>query len=178
VSKDPLPFKLYKEEAAWWSASDYAAVLHVMAHLRPKRLLEFGPGSSTLALVEGGAESVDACEDAEEWAAIYDERLVKRFPRVVSLHRYTWAEELSIPALDALRFDLALIDGPRETPRRPVVIEYCLARCEWVLVPCENATSPGLKNDIRRIGKAAAVPVEFWETGPLAGSFALMGPTA
>lgn len=178
-------FRLYPEEARWWSFQDYQAVLDVARRLRPGRVLEFGPGSSTLALIEGGAAEIDTCEDNPDWAQVYEERLARRFPEpgwpaVVRLHRYEWpdAAPLSIPAVDGGLFDLALIDGPLGTERRPDVLRYCLQRCVYVLMPTEeHKTRAWLWPLIEGIAREAGVPAERWDTGPLSGAFALVGPT-
>lgn len=113
-------FALYPEERHWWSMADYGAVLDVMQRLKPERVVEFGPGSSTLSLIEGGAASIDTCEDQTDWFNTYQERIARQFPTkdfptTVTMHRYTWADPLVIPALEAKRFDLALVDGPLGT---------------------------------------------------------------
>lgn len=169
------PFKLYPEERHWWSMSDYGAVLGVMRELQPKRVLEFGPGSSTLALIEGGATSIDTCEDNEDWARVYDERLVGRFPEIVRLHRYVWGDPIYVHGVDGQRFDLALIDGPLGTPQRPPVVRYCLERCDAVLVPTEDL-NPSFRQSLKAIARETGWRIEIWETGPLSGGFALMTP--
>lgn len=172
------PFVLYPEEQRWWSFQDYAAVLGIMERLRPRRVLEFGPGSSTLALIEGGAAHIDTCEDRQEWADVWQERLVRRFREVVHLRRYHWTDPVSITAIDGERYDLALIDGPFGTPQRPAAIAYALARCTYVLAPTEDyqTENAGLRASIHRMALDAGRPVEFYETGPLSGGFALVGP--
>lgn len=169
-------FELYPEEQAWWSFADYAAVLEVTRRLAPRAVLEFGPGSSTLALIEGGAGLVTACEDDEHWATIADQRIVARFPTRVELVRYIVADPIEIPGVDDRRFDLALIDGPLRPADRLPVLRYCLDRCAHVLIACENADGKGLRPAIARIARLRGNPVEYLETGPLAGSFALLGP--
>jgi len=183
-----MTFKLYPKKAEelgistrWWSANDYQAVLDAMAKTGAKRCLEFGPGSSTLALIEGGATSVDTCEDNPDWAGVYEARIGQHFPEVVRLHRYEWPEGkgLSIPALKKQRFDLTLIDGPHGTERRPDVVRYALARSTWVLVPTEEfKTRAWMRPLIQEIADKAGRPVEFRETGPLSGAFGLIGPAA
>lgn len=169
-------FALYPEEQHWWSFNDYGAVLDVTARLKPKRVVEFGPGSSTLALIEGGAKHIDTCEDAADWFEVYEERLAKRFPAIVHIHRYTVADPLSIPALDHQKYDLALIDGPLGTLARPAVIAWCLARCKAVLVPTEDLkpADAGLRPAITRLAEEFGRSIEWMETGPLSGGFALM----
>lgn len=174
------PFALYPEEKHWWSFNDYGAVLDVVRARSAKRVLEFGPGSSTLALVEGGATTIDTCEDDPKWLDVYRRRLGMKFPGIVEVRAYTWAAPLTIATVDHERYDLALIDGPHDTPRRPVVLEYCLQRCRAVLIPTEDhkVSSPPLRPHIARLGDVYRASVEIVETGALSGAFALMFPGA
>lgn len=166
-------FELYPEERHWWSMNDYRAVLDTMRQLKPARVLEFGPGSSTLALIEGGASHVDTLEDDPDWATTYEERLQAKYPAIVTLHRYAWSDPLSIPSIDGETYDLALIDGPLGTNRRPAVVAYCLDRCAAVLAPTEDG-NPGFRLELRRIAEARGLALEIRETGPLSGGFALL----
>lgn len=170
-------FALYPEEQHWWSFCDYAAVLDVTRRLQPKTVLEFGPGSSTLALIEGGAQQIDTCEDAPDWAEVYETRLQDRFPTdafraTVCVHRYTWADPLTIDGLDGCRWDLALIDGPRGVERRPAAVRYALERCAAVLVPTEDA-NPSFRGTLRDLADELGWHLAITETGPLQGGFAL-----
>lgn len=169
-------FALYPEEKHWWSFSDYRAVLETCRRLAPARVLEFGPGSSTLALVEGGARVIDTCEDDPAWYDVHRSRVGVHFAGVVNVIRYTWADPLTIPRVDDQRYDMALIDGPHDTPRRPVVLEYCMARARAVLIPTEDykVESPPLRPHIHRIAAAFGASLEIWDTGPTSGSFALL----
>lgn len=172
-----MTFALYPDERHWWSFSDYAHVLETVRALGAKKVLEFGPGSSTLALVEGGATLIDTCEDDPEYSDVYDARIVARFPEIVRMRRYEWADPLIVPGIESERYDLALIDGPRDTTRRPDVLRYALARCEFVLMPAEcDSDHAGLQPAIREIAAAAGREVEFKTTGPTAGVFALVWP--
>lgn len=165
-------FELYPEERHWWTFNDYRAVLATMRDLKPTRVLEFGPGSSTLALIEGGATHIDCCEDNPDWAEVYEERLQAKYP-AVTLHRYSWADPLSIPAIDEQAYDLALIDGPLGTDRRPAVVEYCLDRCRAVLVPTEDG-NPSFRPALKAIAAVRGLDIVIRETGPLSGGFALL----
>lgn len=171
-------FRLYPEEKHFWSFNDYAAVLRVVRRLRPRRVLEFGPGSSTLALIEGGAQRVDSCEDDPHWLDVYRERLQAKYPEIVRIRGYHFGEPLTIPAVDSRHYDLAFIDGPRETPRRPAAIEYACARSRFVLVALECFESAGLAAPVSRIaGELNRGVAWIHDTGPLAGAFALISPT-
>jgi hypothetical protein len=168
-------FKLYPDERHWWSFADYGAVLDTMEQRRPARVLEFGPGSSTLALIEGGASHIDTCEDNPDWATVYEDRLVRKFLGQVFLHRFAWADPLSIPSIDDQRYDLALIDGPLGTDSRPPVVRYAMARCDAVLVPTEDR-NPSFRQTLIAMAAAAGWDIAIRETGPLSGGFALMTP--
>jgi hypothetical protein len=171
-------FRLYPVEQHWLSFADYGAILDVVEGLQAKRVLEFGPGSSTRALIEGGANHIDACEDNDHWAEMYRVRLQAKFPEHVQLHSYLWSDPLHVPTVNARRYDLGLIDGPRETYKRQSVVAYCLERCTRVLVPLEE-TDDGehlMRGFVERLAGACGRYVGYKETGPLAGSFALIGP--
>lgn len=170
-------FRLFPEAAHWWSLNDYGAVLGVMTRLGAKRVVEFGPGSSTLALIEGGATAIDAYEDDPDWRQVYQERLVCRFPDVLTIHPYVWSDPIVLPA-PAHPYDLALIDGPRGTMKRPPVIAWCLAHARHVLVPTEDhiVGNPTLRPTIQRLADESGRTVEWMETGPLSGGFALVAP--
>lgn len=167
-------FELFPEEKHFWSFNDYRCVLETTRRLQPKTVLEFGPGSSTLALIEGGAHRIDSCEDNPDWAKVYVERLAGRFPWAVNIVPYTWVDPLSIPTIDDRRYDLAMIDGPFGTERRGAVLDYCLERCASVLICVENSKGTGLRDTILRVFDRRGGMIEIMETGPLAGSFALI----
>lgn len=172
----PRAFRLYPEERHWWSFNDYGAVIDVMQRLTPKRVLEFGPGSSTLALIEGGATKIDTCEDNPDWYQIYEKRLEHAYPEIVTLHPYIWSDPLMVPDITRRRYDLALIDGPLGSLQRPPVIEYALQRSASVLVPTEDH---GLRNShlrphIARLAEQYDRTVEIFETGAHSGGFALL----
>lgn len=173
-------FRLYPEEKHWWSLADYGAVVDVVRRLGARRVLEFGPGSSTLALIEGGAESIDCCEDEPTWLTTYSERLAGVYPDIVTLHAYRWRDPLRILALDGRWYDLGLIDGPFGTQHRPAAIAYALDRCTAVLVPTEEwrdgrcRPELGLRMAVADLALKHRRKVEIMETGPLSGAFALL----
>lgn len=176
-------FTLYPEERHWWSFNDYGAVLDAVESARAQvgpefRVLEFGPGSSTLALIEGGATAIDACEDDPHWAQVYRKRLQPRFPDVITIREYTLSTPLAIPAVDDRRYHFALIDGPRDTTRRADVIAYALERADVVMVPAESDGGEGLRPTIRKLARKYGRKITWRETGPLAGGFAILTPKA
>lgn len=169
-------FSLFPKEQHWCSFfNDYAAVLDVTDRLNPATVIEFGPGSTTLALVEGGAGQIDCMEDNPDWLAVYQERLASRFPGRVRMHRYQWADPLSIPKFDGRTFDMGFVDGPRGTLNRPAVIAWCAKRCRALLVPTEDhGCRPVLRPVISSVAEANGMTVEWMETGRLSGGYALM----
>lgn len=169
-------FALYPEETHFWSFQDYGTVIDVMARLKPQRVLEFGPGASTLALVEGGAKVIDTCEDDPEWFTVYAERLGRRFPGSVRVRGYHFADPIVVDGLTGERFDFALIDGPHRLDRRRPALAFALVRCSSVLIPTEDFR-PGdasLREMIKGEARLHNFDVEWMETGPHSGGFALL----
>lgn len=172
-------FRLYDPGAHWCSASDFGAIVDVTERLKPRTVLEFGPGWSTLALIEGGAESIVGCEDKAHWLEVWIERL-RPHQEQIRMVGYTWADPLPItaPVLGRETFDLGLVDGPAETEKRIAVLEFCLQRCAAVLIPLEE--TPALRGQGYLRPRALTMAerygwrVELTDTGPLAGTFALL----
>lgn len=155
----------------WWSAADRAVVMAVCATLHPVTAVEFGPGSSTLALLEGTVSHIDACEDDPNWADVADERLAGHYPERVRVVRYVWTDPLDIPEL-AATYDLALIDGPRTTMNRIACATLAFARCTAVLSPVEHSNRdyrPALEATARAAGRTGV----FFAAGEPSGGFLL-----
>lgn len=163
---------LYPEGAHWCSRADYDVVLNTAKRLNAKRVLEFGPGTTTLALIEAGVEHIDACEDDEHWFGVWSERLAK-YP-AVHMHMYQLRHGMTIPGVSGW-YDLAVIDGPKETRRRDVSIFFAMVRATNVIVALEeHDAEPYLRRVIER--NRVNRSVEIIESGPLAGAYALIGP--
>lgn len=171
-------FAFYPPEGAHWcSRADYGHMLDVVRAHRARRILEFGPGTSTLALIEGGAQHIDCCEDDPEWYAVWVERLQARFPDVVHMRAYTWRPILHIEGVNGNRYDLAVIDGPHSTERRAAPLVYSLINCDRVLVALEEQSEPGhFRPVVERYARTFRRSVDIVQTGPLAGAYALIGP--
>lgn len=175
-------FRLYPEERHWWSFNDYATVLDVVERRQAKRIVEFGPGSSTLALIEGGATLIDCYEDAEDWFHVYQERLERRWPDIVRMHLYAWHDPVLIVPPGHEPYDLALIDGPLGTLNRPAVLRWCVdhVRADGaILMPTEEIVygKSALRPHIEAIAAERGLSVEWMQTGPLSGGFALITRT-
>lgn len=171
-----MSFRLYPVELHWCSFADYREIMQTAERLKAKSVLEFGPGSSTLALIEGGAQRIDACEDNEDWAKVYRTRLEGRFPKHVQIQSYRWSDPVFIATVHGRRYDLGLVDGPAEVPKRLAAIAYAMERCEYVLVPMEDDEGCSYRDTVLELALAASRDVELTKTGPLAGSYALMRP--
>jgi len=168
-------FRLYPVEQHWCSFADYGAILAVTRRFAPQTVLEFGPGSSTLALLEGGAGMIHTCEDDPYWVKHHHDAIEARFPQRVKIVPYTWTDPVDVPDIAGMRFDLGMIDGPRITPNRVPVLRYVLDRCAVTLIACETYKSHGIRADIDRIAAERSLSIEILEVGPLAGSFAILG---
>lgn len=168
-----MAFSLYPSELHWCSFADYGTIVDIVRRLNAQTVLEFGPGSSTLALIEGGARKIDALEDDPVWMGPVRARLFAY--DCARLIGYTWCDPLDIPQTDDCKYDLALIDGPADHTKRSPCIEYALSRCRAVLVPLECAQGDTfLRDACIRLAEKHSREIELMETGPLAGAFALL----
>lgn len=169
-----MNFALFPEEQPWCSFADYRMILDTVRGLGAATVLEFGPGYSTLAIIEGGATTIDICEDDPHWLQVYTERL--NYPPFVKPFLYDWKLPLDIPGLRNF-YDLAVVDGPHQTPLRIDAVRFAMARAKVVLVPTEDAGRE-LRSYLRPLLFDLAVQ-EHWDfmvtnTGPVAGGFALL----
>jgi hypothetical protein len=100
-------FKLYTVEQDCLPFRDYAALLKEFQGV--KTALEFGPGVSTLALIEAGVEKIVTLEHLAEW---YDKALekFKDYPQVEIRQYY---DEPTVLADVEEDFDVALVDSPK-----------------------------------------------------------------
>lgn len=74
-----------------------------------RKVLEFGPGLSTCALLDCGCH-VWSLECDAGWFEAWSERLHRRAG--LELVLFQNLPELEVPELDGLRFDMAFVDGP------------------------------------------------------------------
>ena len=174
-----VTFRLFPVEGHFCSMADYGAIVTIARRLGAQSALEFGPGYSTLALIEAGVPYIDCCEDNEHWAEVARKRLedVGALSGQVSLFAYQWAEPLTVPALEAInreRYDLALVDGPHNLARREAVVEYCMTRAKAVLVPLEESHGPLMHRVCDYMAARHGATLEIIPTGPLAGAFGLL----
>jgi hypothetical protein len=100
-------FKLYTVERECLPFVDYATLLREFQGV--KTVLEFGPGVSTLALIEAGVEKIVTLEHLPEWFNKAVEKF-KDYPQV-EIRPY-WDEPTVLADVEE-DFDVALVDSPK-----------------------------------------------------------------
>jgi len=77
-------------------------------HLR--KILEFGPGVSTLAFIQAGANTITSLEYNPEWVAKYADKFsIYRQVRVLLFEN---TPHISVPETDDERYDACFVDSP------------------------------------------------------------------
>lgn len=153
-------FDLYREEKRIFEFADYGALLDECRRFKPRCVLEFGPGVSTLAFVEAGCTRIATCEYQERWIGVAQERF-KDFPQV-TLHRFVNAVDVVVHGLSRKEFDLAFVDAPlggearsrmllpgQEECSRFNTLLYAIARAPVVLL--HDAKRDGEQRSLDRI---------------------------
>ena len=114
-----MEFALYKVETPTLPFMDYGAIIEEVKRIGAKTALEFGPGYSTLALIESGLDRIVTCEHDEEWFGKAKERF-EEYPRV-SVKRYedvAPTAQLAGVVTDET-FDLCFVDSPKGYNAQP-----------------------------------------------------------
>lgn len=120
-----------KKPDYWWSKADRAVLLSLLDRFRPRSVLEFGPGLSTLAFVERGVGQIDTFDDSAQWFDRAREALA-RWPQVrVRLYNRSRVP-LFLPQAES-RYDLGFVDGPYDQRLREPELRYALGRCRIVV---------------------------------------------
>lgn len=105
-------FKLYPlPEKGTFRFADYALLMQEVARIGAKSVLEFGPGISTFALIEAGADNIVTLEHDPEWF----DKAVESFTDYPQVTVARYVDEPQVTADDvALReFDMAFVDSPK-----------------------------------------------------------------
>jgi hypothetical protein len=100
-------YELYKEDSLTFQFKDYGILLN--AAKGAKSALEFGPGSSTLALIEAGVPKIVTCEYDPGWREIAKEKFAQ-YPQVTVI---PFLDEPEAKADIEGEFDLAFVDSPK-----------------------------------------------------------------
>ncbi len=102
-------FRLYTEESGTLHFKDYAAIMAAVSDA--KSALEFGPGISTLALIEAGVPKIVSLEHSPDWLDKQKEKF-KDYPQVTVA---AYADAVPVTADDVAMqdFDVAFVDSPQ-----------------------------------------------------------------
>lgn len=157
-------FALYSEERRIFSFDDYGALLEECRRLGARSALEFGPGVSTLALIEAGLDRIDTCEYQDRWLTLAAEAF--RLHPQVTARRYVNDPAVEVEGLpEGQRFDVAFVDSPLGLPSRNALelpgqegcnrlntALFALARAPVVLL--HDARRPGESGTLARLAAA------------------------
>lgn len=102
-------FKLYTAQQHTFPFADYGLLMELAKDA--KSVLEFGPGISTLALIEAGVGKIVTLEHDPEWFDVAVAKF-KEYPQVTVGH---YADEVPVTAdkIADQEFDLAFVDSPK-----------------------------------------------------------------
>ncbi len=104
-----MSFDLYKTETATLRFKDYGLIIKEAHRVNAKSALEFGPGHSTLALIESGLECIVTCEHDEGWR----EKAMAKFREFPQVRVTTYLNEpVAVAEIDR-NFDIAFVDSPK-----------------------------------------------------------------
>lgn len=166
-------FRLYKREQSVFAFDDYAVLLSEAKRVHADRILEFGPGNSTLAWIEAGCNEIVSLEHNQQWM----ERAKDKFAGYLNVHLvpYKNAAEIVVPQLNGKVFDLALVDSPvgvdlrsatrfpgQENCSRLNTLLFAVAHSPIVLL--HDAKRPGEQATLERIKDCGIYDVEIIET--------------
>jgi hypothetical protein len=104
-------FDLFRTEQAVFTFDDYAALMGAVRGM--KRVLEFGPGASTLAMIEAGVEHIVSAECNPRWEAAAKERLKDYVDAGrVEIVQFTNTVPVTFRPNVEGPFDLVFVDSP------------------------------------------------------------------
>lgn len=153
-------FLLYSNEATVFDFDDYAGLLNETRRIGAKKVLEFGPGFSTLALLEAGCTDITSLENSPIWLNRAKRRL--RQYQYVHLGTYQDVPNMSLPGLDDdhQQFDMIFVDSPPGNPdsegrARFNPVMWSLGRAPVVLL--HDAKRQGEQNTLVRLPKEYSV---------------------
>jgi hypothetical protein len=100
-------FKLYTEQKPTFPFVDYGMLVKEATGV--KSALEFGPGISTLALIEAGVERIVTLEHDPIWF----DKAVKQFKDYPQVEVRPYKDEPVVEADVEGKFDIAFVDSPK-----------------------------------------------------------------
>lgn len=106
-------FEMYpaRHELNIFRYAEYGALLSAVRELKPTSMLEFGPGVSTVALLEAGCDKIVTCEYDRRWLARMRRKL-GRYRNVKVVHYYNRVDRVVPTIGDDEMFDAAFVDSP------------------------------------------------------------------
>ncbi len=96
TANEPTPplASLYPQELPQLQRGEYDIIIAECKRLGAKTALEFGPGSTTLALIEAGLERIITCEYVDKWFDHAKEQF-KDYPQVGGQTRRRYSSSAS-----------------------------------------------------------------------------------
>jgi hypothetical protein len=167
-------FSLYKREQSVFTFDDYAVLLSEAKRVNAMRVLEFGPGNSTLAWIEADCDEIISLEHNPKWMAVARDKLSGMHPNL-RLLSYKNAPKINLPELNGKTFDLAFVDSPvgvdlksgtsfpgQENCSRLNTLLFALSRTPVVLL--HDAKRPGEQATLDRIRNCGTYNIEMIDT--------------
>jgi hypothetical protein len=151
-------FDLFKTEQNVFTFDDYGSLMRAVSGA--KRVFEFGPGASTLAMIEAGVESIVSAECNREWRKKAEDRLRESIEAGrVEIIGFTNSCPVEFDAEIIGEFDIAFVDSPVGIEARSAVRhkgqENC-SRLNTVISALELAPIV-LLHDAKRRGEQATL---------------------
>jgi hypothetical protein len=104
-------FELFKAEQNVFTFDDYGSLMRAVSGA--KRVFEFGPGASTLAMIEVGVGAIVSAECNREWRVKAEDRLREFIDTGrVEIIGFTNSCPVEFDAPIVGEFDLAFVDSP------------------------------------------------------------------
>ena len=104
-------FRLYQKEEDTLPFADYQMIMDEVRRIGAKTALEFGPGYTTLALIEAGVEKIVSLESDGEWLEKKRDEL-RIYPQVHIAHYNNSPVVTADPIAEQGVFDIAIVDAP------------------------------------------------------------------
>lgn len=156
--KKDVMFDLFRTEQAVFTFDDYAALMGAARGMR--NILEFGPGASTLALIEAGVERIVSAECNPKWEAAANERL-KDYVAAgrVEIVRFTNTAPVAFCPSVVGPFDLVFVDSPVGIEARSAVRHRGEENCSRLntMMAALDLAPIVLLHDARRPGEQATL---------------------
>jgi len=150
-------------------AKDLGVLLHTIEGFDARHILEFGPGDSTQFMLDRVPNAIiHTCEDNYGHFVSAQRRFLSE-KRVTVVH-YLNELSIEIPALGAVQFDLAFVDGPYGGKARTLIrgaedcsryntLRFALARAPVAVL--HDANRPAERRTVERLCDEFGYVAEF-----------------